>query len=122
MKLPAMQTDEPMHLPVDSTGVKRYGEGERKVRKHGYSKRRTWRKVRLALDAKTGQVCAALMTHQDVADADVLSNLLDQVPADVPIETIGGDCAYGIEAMPCSNRSPRRPTVDPAERRGYALA
>ncbi len=49
--------------------MKLYGEGEWKVRKHGYSKRRAWRKMHLALDAKTGQVCAALMTHQDVADA-----------------------------------------------------
>ena len=92
--LPASHTGEPMHLLVDSTGVKLYGEGEWKVRKHGYSKRRTWRKVHLALDAKTGQVCAALMTHQDVPDADVLPDLLDQIPADVPIGTVGGDGAY----------------------------
>jgi hypothetical protein len=78
--LPALRSGEPLHLLVDSTGVKLYGEGEWKVRKHGYSKRRTWRKVHLALDAKTGQVCAALMTHQDVDDASVLPELLDQIP------------------------------------------
>ncbi|KDP87469.1 transposase [Cupriavidus sp. SK-3] len=94
VKLPASHSGEPMHLLVDSTGVKLYGEGEWKVRKHGYSKRRTWRKVHLALDAKTGQVCAALMTHQDVPDADVLPDLLDQIPADVPIGTVGGDGPY----------------------------
>jgi len=94
VRLPALRSGEPLHLVVDSTGVKLYGEGEWKVRKHGYSKRRTWRKVHLGLDAKTGQVCAALMTHQDVADADVLPKLLDQIPADEPIDTIGGDGAY----------------------------
>jgi len=89
--LPVTPSGEPLHLVVDSTGVKLYGEGEWKVRKHGYSKRRTWRKVHLGLDAKTGQVRAALMTHQDVDDASVLPGLLDQIPADEPIETIGGD-------------------------------
>src|ERR1700738_4128033 len=60
--LPAPRGGEPLHLVIDSTGLKLYGEGEWKVRKHGYSKRRTWRKVHLAMDAKTGQIYAALMT------------------------------------------------------------
>lgn len=92
--LPAPRSGEPLHLVVDSTGFKLYGEGEWKVRKHGYSKRRTWRKVHLAMDAKSGQIFAALMTHQDVDDASVLPDLLDQIPADVPVEIVGGDGAY----------------------------
>lgn len=92
--LPAQRSDGPLHLVIDSTGVKVFGEGEWKVRKHGYSKRRTWRKVHLAMDANTGQICAALMTHQDVGDADVLPELLDQLSPDTPIDTIGGDGAY----------------------------
>ncbi len=72
----------------------RNGEGEWKVRKHGYSKRRTWRKVHLGLDVKTGQIRAALMTHQDVDDASALSSLLAQIPANEPIDTIGRDGAY----------------------------
>ena len=51
---------------MDSTGLKLFGEGEWKVRKHGYSKMRSWRKVHLVLDAKTAQVCTVLMTHRDV--------------------------------------------------------
>ncbi|KAF1017951.1 MAG: hypothetical protein E5299_00210 [Burkholderia gladioli] len=47
-----------IHLVVGSTGLKVYGEGEWKVRQHGYSKRRTWRKVHLALNANTGPVHA----------------------------------------------------------------
>uniref|UniRef100_A0A0S4TX19 Transposase n=1 Tax=Ralstonia solanacearum TaxID=305 RepID=A0A0S4TX19_RALSL len=49
--LPAWRPGEPVHLVIDSTGLKLYGEGEWKVRKHGWSKRRTWRKVHLAMDA-----------------------------------------------------------------------
>jgi hypothetical protein len=92
--LPALRSGEPLHLVVDSTGLKVFGEGEWKVRKHGYSKRRTWRKVHLAMDAKSGQICAALMTHQDVGDAEVLPELLDQIPSGTPIDIVGGDGAY----------------------------
>ncbi|KGW18152.1 IS5 family transposase [Burkholderia pseudomallei] len=98
VKLPVIHSDEPLHLVVDSTGAKVYGEGEWKVRQHGYSKRRTWRKVHLALDTNTGQLRAALMTHQDVADGEVLPELLEQVSADESIDTIGGDGAYDTQA------------------------
>lgn len=94
VRLPEMSSGEPVHPVVDSTGVKLYGEGEWKVRKHGYSKRRTWRKVHLGLDVKTGQIRAAVMTHQDVDDASALPGLSAQISADEPIDTIGGDGAY----------------------------
>ncbi len=64
------------------------------MRKHGYTKRRTWRKVHLATDANTGQICAALMTHQDVTDGEVLPDLLAQLLTDTSIDTLGGDGAY----------------------------
>ncbi|AJX13598.1 transposase DDE domain protein [Burkholderia ubonensis MSMB22] len=41
VKLPVIHGGEPLHLVVDSTGVKVYGEGKWKVRQHAYSKRRT---------------------------------------------------------------------------------
>lgn len=47
--------DEPLHVVVDSTGLKVFGEGEWKVRQHSYSKRRTWQKLHVALDTATGQ-------------------------------------------------------------------
>jgi hypothetical protein len=37
----ARKSKGPLHLVLDSTGLKVYGEGEWKARKHGYSKRRT---------------------------------------------------------------------------------
>ncbi|RQR44460.1 IS5 family transposase, partial [Burkholderia sp. Bp9126] len=98
VQLPIVGDGEPIHLVVGSTGVKVYGEGEWKVRQHGYAKRRTWRKVHLALDANSGQVRAALMTHQDVADGDVLTELLEQIPADEQLDVVGGDGAYDSKA------------------------
>jgi hypothetical protein len=38
--LPTLCSGEPLQLVVDSTGLNVFGEGEWKVRKHGYSKRR----------------------------------------------------------------------------------
>jgi hypothetical protein len=114
--LPALHSGEPLHLVVDSTGLKVYGEGEWKVRKHGWSRRRTWRKVHLAMDANTGQICAALMTHQDGGDGEVLPGLLDQIPTDVPVDTIGGDGAYDTKA--CHARIAARgaaPSIPPRE-------
>lgn len=89
---------EAVHLLVDSTGLKLFGEGEWKVRKHGYSQRRSWRKVHLALDAHTGQACAVLMTHKDVDDASVLPELLGQIQQETAIEVVGGDGAYDTKA------------------------
>ncbi|OJB56926.1 IS5 family transposase, partial [Burkholderia ubonensis] len=94
VRLPIVRGGDPIHLVVDITGVKVYGRGEWKVRQHGYSKRRTWRKVHLALDANTAQVRAALMTYQDGADGDVFAELLDQIPTNGRLDTVGGEGAY----------------------------
>ncbi|MGF6971807.1 hypothetical protein QFZ94_000234 [Paraburkholderia sp. JPY465] len=113
---PAQRPKEPLHLVFDSTVLKVYGEGEWKVRKHGRSKRRTWRKVHRAMDPNTGQICAALMTHQDEGDGEVLPDLLDQIPADAATDTIGGDGAYDTKA--CHARIAARgaaPSVPPHE-------
>ncbi|KAF1018181.1 MAG: transposase [Burkholderia sp.] len=42
VELPILCDNELIHLVVDRTSLKVYGEGEWKVRQHGYSKRRTW--------------------------------------------------------------------------------
>jgi hypothetical protein len=51
---PARPADGPVRLAVDATGLKVYGEGERKVRVHGPDKRGVWRKPHLALDTRIG--------------------------------------------------------------------
>ena len=50
ISLPIISGQGARHVVVDSTGIKVYGEGEWKVRQHGYSKRRTWRKLHLGDD------------------------------------------------------------------------
>lgn len=82
----------PIHLVMDSTGLKVYGEGEWKVRKHGVSKRRTWRKLHLALDEKTGMIHAGTLTENDKDDASQLEPVLAQI--EVAIDKFSGDGAY----------------------------
>lgn len=68
------------HIVIDATGVKIYGEGEWKVRQHGKSKRRTWRKVHIALDPDTGDIIIAKATLNDVHDSEVVPELLSIAP------------------------------------------
>ena len=77
---------------VDSTGLKVFGEGEWKTRKHGVSKRRTWRKLHLAVNPKTQEIEAEVLTENSGHDADQVEELLDQV--DAPVNAFYGDGAY----------------------------
>ncbi|HKQ04112.1 MAG TPA: IS5 family transposase [Blastocatellia bacterium] len=79
-------------MVVDSTGVKVFGEGEWKVRQHGYTKRRTWRKLHLGADAATGEIVAAVVTTNNVADSQVLEDLLEQVGGE--LAQVSGDGSY----------------------------
>ena len=46
----------PIDVVVDSTGLKVFGEGEWKMRKHGKGKRRTWRKLHLTVNPATQEI------------------------------------------------------------------
>jgi hypothetical protein len=48
------QTSGHIDIVMDSTGLKVYGQGEWKVRTHGKSKRRTWRKLHIGVDRQSG--------------------------------------------------------------------
>jgi hypothetical protein len=82
----------PVHLLVDSTGVKLSGPGEWLVEKHGTQRRRAWRKLHLAVDAKTGTIVASTLTSREIDDAAELGPLLDQV--DEPLAAVIADGAY----------------------------
>jgi len=92
VSLPRLRQIEPLHLVVDSTGVKIHGEGEWKVRRYGWSKRRTWRKLHLGVDEHTGEVAAAVVTTNDYGDGQVLADLLAQVGDE--LRQVTGDGGY----------------------------
>lgn len=82
---------EKVILVADSSGLKVYGEGEWKVRKYGWSKHRTWRKMHLAL-TPDGEIRAAELTGNNTADCDAIDGLFRQEEAE--IETFVGDGGY----------------------------
>jgi IS5 family transposase len=77
--LPRLRKSEPLHLVVDSTGIKVYGEGEWKVRQHGWSRRRTWRKLHLGVDEATHELVAVVVSTNSFKDSQILPDLLEQV-------------------------------------------
>jgi hypothetical protein len=81
---------EPLHLLVDSTGLKIYGEGEWLDQKHGIRSRRRWRKLHLGVDSNTHEVVAVELTLDDVGDVAEVPALLDQIGADVASMTADG--------------------------------
>jgi len=85
----------PLHLAVDSTGVKLYGEGEWKVRLHGAEKRRTWRKLHLLIDHRTHEALACSMSEQYALDRRELASLLREVKGEVA--EVLGDGAYDFQ-------------------------
>lgn len=88
--------NEKMIIVIDSTGLKVYGEGEWKVRQHGVSKRRTWRKAHLMI-ADDGEIRAAKLTENNVADCDAFADLLNQEKSE--IESLAGDGGYDKEKV-----------------------
>ncbi len=83
---------EPVHLLVDSTGLRLCGPGEWLIEKHGSRTRRSWRKLHLGVDADTGRIVAVELTTKDVDDGSQVGPLLDQV--DAPVVSVTADGAF----------------------------
>jgi hypothetical protein len=81
-----------LDIVMDSTGLKIYGEGEWKVRTHGKSKRRTWRKLHLGLARKTGEIQAAALTEASISGDAMVEPLLAQI--EQPLDSFAGDGSY----------------------------
>jgi Transposase DDE domain len=92
VELSRLPSSGPVHLVLDSSGFKVYGEGEWKVRQHGWSKRRTWRKLHLGVDEATGEIVAIVASEAGLTDDDVVPDLVEQVNR--PIQQVSADGAY----------------------------
>ena len=115
--LGVQNTSDGVHVVVDSTGAKVFGEGEWKVRQHGWSKRRTWRKLHIALNEATGEILAETLTTNGMDDASQVDPLLAQVQQE--IEAFGADGAYDKEKVykalkyPPNQEVPIQPIIPP---------
>jgi hypothetical protein len=85
----------PVHLLVDSTGLRLCGAGEWLAEKHGTRRRRSWKKLHLATDADTGRIVASVLTDKDADDGSLVGPLLDRVEG--PVASFTGDGAFDRE-------------------------
>jgi hypothetical protein len=81
----------PVHLLVDSTGLRLCGPGEWLIEKHGTRRRRAWRKMHIGVDADTGRIVASELTGRDSDDGPGRP-LARQVEA--PLASFTSDGAY----------------------------
>ena len=99
IKLPSIARaalpEGPLHVVIDSSGLKVYGAGDWLADKHGRRAPRQYRKLHLAVDADSGQIVAVTLTSQDVDDPSQVAPLLEQIPGE--IEQITADGAYDGE-------------------------
>ena len=79
-------------IVVDSTGLKVYGEGEWKVRKHGAGKHRTWMKMHLVIDAQSQQIKGVRLTSNSIDDSTAAISLIE--PIKYRIGNLKGDGGY----------------------------
>jgi hypothetical protein len=91
VKLPK-KSSQSLNIVMDSTGLKIYGEGEWKVRQHGVSKRRTWRKLHLGANPEDGEIQAVILTENGVSDDNAVEALLEQIEQE--IAKFAADGAY----------------------------
>ena len=89
--------NQPLHILVDSSGLKIYGEGEWLQQKHGAKSRRRWRKLHIALDAETRQMVATELTTDDVGDPTAVPDLLAETEGE--IASLTADGAYDGDSV-----------------------
>jgi transposase len=87
-----IQDKKARHIIFDSTGLKVYGEGEWKIKIHGKTKRRTWRKFHIGIDAETQDILCCELTGNNKGDAEVAEHMLEELPNKV--KSARGDGAY----------------------------
>lgn len=90
VKLPKQPKDL-VDIVIDSSGVKVYGEGEWKVKKHGQGKRRKWKKIHIGIDAD-GEIRMGDVTDETTGDSSAVKSLLTQETA--AINSLITDGAY----------------------------
>jgi hypothetical protein len=135
VNIPYRGSNGPLHLLIDSTGIKVEGEGEWNARKHGGPKRRVWRNIHLGIDEQTLEIRAVELTSSGIGDAPMLPELLDQTSPEQEIGSVTADGAYdtrkchdaiadrGAAAVipPRKNAKPWKPNTAGAVARNEAL-
>ena len=108
---PKIKITDPVHLAIDSTGLKVFDEGEWLQSKYNVkAKRKRWRKLHLGLNLVTGDIVCSDLTLDDVGDPTVLPDLLNQLCPKVdgavkscwPMACLYRSLRFGEEYLPVS--------------------
>ncbi len=87
-----LATDRPIHLLIDSTGLRVHVGHLRKP-----PKQRAWRKLHLAVDAGTGEIVASDLTSRRTRDSAQVPTLLGQI--EHRVASVSADGAYDTESV-----------------------
>jgi hypothetical protein len=93
---PEVAPNGPLHLVIDSTDLKLFGQGEWDAEKHGRA-RLSWRKLHLAADAATCKIDACVLTDNAADDAGQVPALLEVIKGE--IASVTADGAYDGEPV-----------------------
>lgn len=88
-----LKPGENLNIIFDSTGLKVFGEGEWKTRKHGYSKRRTWRKLHIGMCADSSQIMVGALSSNAITDGGAMVEMMDHLD-EFSLGDVYGDGAY----------------------------
>ena len=94
LRIPKAASTQPIHLMIDSTGLRIHVGNARKP-----PKQRAWRKLHIAVDRETGNIVASELTASRARDATRVPALLTQIQA--PLVSVAADSAYGACAVCC---------------------
>jgi len=98
LSFPALKSNKRItDIVFDASGLKVYGEGEWKVRTHGFSKRRTWKKIHIGIDPKSQEIVLSELTENHGEDIEVVINFIKR--ALFPIRKVYGDGLYDAERI-----------------------
>ena len=84
LRIPKAASNQPIHLMIDSTGLRIHVGTARKP-----PKQRAWRKLHIAVDRKTGTIVASELTASRARDATRVPALLTQIQA--PLAWVAAD-------------------------------
>ena len=112
----------PLHLLVDSTGLKLGGAGEWLVEKHCTSRRRSWRKLHIGVDADSGEILAVAVTRKEIDDGAVVDALLEQIVDPIDSFTADGDYDQDRVSQAVAERHPNAAVIVPPRAGAVASA
>jgi hypothetical protein len=105
VKYHEFSSSRPIHVLIDSSGIKIHGGNRRKL-----TKDRDWRKIHFAVDAKTGEIVSAELTANAARDGSRVPKIISKIER--PLASVCADAAYDSTEVytAISEHSPERNT------------